>query len=138
MERIIPSPVSYREPMSTLFPHLSDPRPSEYRTLADTLGPIEEVSFSGVISHNPGQTSNPTVVNQRSTSSPPIPFAAGGQSSAKMVSIHSNIGGESRVRVTLPISGVSTSTRQTSIVGIPTVLFPPTHTTMVNSPSISG
>ena len=85
MERIVPSPVSYKEPMSTLFPCLSDPWPSEYRTLTDTLGPFEEVSFSGVISHNPGQTSNPTIVNKRSTSSPPIPSAVGGKSSSEMV-----------------------------------------------------
>ena len=68
--------------MSALLPCLLDPCPSEYRTLDDTLGPIEEVPFSGVISHNLGQASNPTIVNQRSMSSPPIPFAARGQSSA--------------------------------------------------------
>ena len=72
MEIISPSLISYKEPMSALFPRLTDPWHSEYCTLAETLGPIEEVSFSGVISHNPGQTSNPTVIIQRSMSSPPI------------------------------------------------------------------
>ena len=49
MEIISPSLISYKEPMSAPFPHLIDPWPSEYCTLAETLGPIEEVPFSGVI-----------------------------------------------------------------------------------------
>ena len=85
MERIIPSPASYREPVFSLLPRLLDPWPSKYRKLAETLGAIEEIPFSGVISHNPGQTSNNIVVNQISMSSPPMHSVAGGKSLAQMV-----------------------------------------------------
>ena len=79
--------------MSALLPHLSDPWPSGYRSLAETLAPIEYVPPHGMSPNNPGQTSNPIVLNPRSVSSPPITSVAGGQSSAQMVSVHSNVGG---------------------------------------------
>ena len=82
--------------------------------------------------HNLGQTSNATVLNPRYVSSPPITSVAVGQSSAQMVSVHSNVGGKPPVRPTLSVSGVSTSARHTSVVGNPAVVFPPTHTNMVN------
>ena len=118
--------------MLALLPRLPDPWPSGYSPLAD------DVPSRGMSPRNLGQTSNPIVLNSRSIYSPPITSVAGGKSSTQMVSIHSNAGGQPSTQATLSVSGVSTSTRQTSIVGIPTVLFPPTHTTMVNSPSISG
>ena len=80
VERIIPSPVSHKEHMSALLPCLSNPWPSGYRTLAENLGPIDDIPPHGVTSHIPGQTSNPTVLNPRSVSSPPIPSVAGGKS----------------------------------------------------------
>ena len=73
---------------------MSDPWPSGYHSLADTLAPIEDVLAHSLTSHNPGQTSNPIVLNPRFVSSPPIPPIAGGESSAQMVSVHSNIGGK--------------------------------------------
>ena len=94
MERIVPSLVSYKEHLSSLFPRILDPWPFRYCSLAETLGPIEEVLFSVVISHNPGQTSNPRILNQRYMSSPPIPSVAGGESSTQMVSVHSNTEGK--------------------------------------------
>ena len=93
MERIIPSPISHKEPMSALLACLSDPWPSGYRTLAKTLAPIDDLPPRGVTPHNPSQTSNPTVSNPRSVSSPPIPFVSRGKSSAQMVSVHSNARG---------------------------------------------
>ena len=93
MDRIIPSPISYKEPVSD-----------------ETLAPIEDVLNRSVTSHNPGQTSNPTVLNPRYVSSPPITSVVGGQSSAQMVSVHSNAGGQPPARVALYVSGVYTST----------------------------
>ena len=80
--------------MSSLLPHLSDPWPSGYHTLADTLAPIDDLPPRGVTPHNPSQTSNPTISNPRSFSSPPLPSIARGESLAQMVSVHSNTGGE--------------------------------------------
>ena len=105
------TPIPHKEPMSALLPHLSDPRPSRYRSLTKTLDPIDDVPPRGMSPHNPGQTSNPIVSNPRFVCSPPIASIAGGQSSAQMVSVHSNTGGQPQVRVTLLVSGVSTSTR---------------------------
>ena len=94
MEIIIPSPVPKKEPMSALLPCLLDPWPSGYSSLAETLAPIDDVPPRGMSSHNPGQTSNRTVLNLRSVASPPITSVARGQSSAQMVSVHSNAGGK--------------------------------------------
>ena len=94
VERIIPSHIPHKEPMLDLLPHLSDPWPSGYRTLAKTLAPIDDLPPRGVTPHNPDQTFNPAVSNPRYVSSPPIPFVAKGESSAQMVSVHSNVGGK--------------------------------------------
>ena len=90
MERIISSPLPHKEPMSAILPRLLEPWPSRYRTLAETMAPIEDVPAHSVASHNPAPTYNPTVSNSRFVSSPPIPSIAGGESSTQMVSIHSN------------------------------------------------
>ena len=79
-----------------LLPDLSDPWTSIYCTLVEILAPINDLSPHGVTSHNPGQTSNPTVLNPRYVSSPPIPSVVGGKSSAQMVSVHYNTGGNPR------------------------------------------
>ena len=80
--------------MSTLLPRLLDPWPSRYRTLVETLAPIDDLPVHSVTPHNPSQTSNPTISNPRSFSSPPIPSIAGGKSLAQMVSVHSNTRGK--------------------------------------------
>ena len=94
VERIIPSPVPHKEPMSTLFPHILNPCPSGYRKISKTLDPIDDLPPRGVTPHNPDQTSNPTISNPRYVSSPPIPSVARGKSSAQMVLVHSNVGGK--------------------------------------------
>ena len=71
--------------MSALLPHMSDPWPSGYSPLVDG------VPSHGMSPHDPGQTSNPTVLNPRSVSIPPIPSIAGGKPSAQVVSVHSNV-----------------------------------------------
>ena len=93
VERIIPSPVSHKEPMSTLLPCLLDPCPSGYHTLVEILSPIDDIPPHGVTPHKPGQTSNPIVSNPRFVSFPPKPSVARGQSSKQMVSVHCNVGG---------------------------------------------
>ena len=84
------TPVPHKEPMSSLLLHLLDPWPSGYSPLAETLDPIDDVLPLGMSPCNPGQTSNTTVLNPRSISSPPITSAIGEQSSAQMVAVHSN------------------------------------------------
>ena len=82
------TPLPHKEPMSTLLPCLSNPWPSGYSPLVD------EVPSRGMSPHDPGQTSNPIVLNPSCVDSPPIPSIAWGKSSSQMVSIHSNAGGK--------------------------------------------
>ena len=88
------TPVTQKEPMSALLPHLSDPWPSRYSPLADTLALVDDVQPCGMSPRNPSQTSNPAVVNPRSISSPPITSVVARKPSSQMVSVHSNIGGQ--------------------------------------------
>ena len=132
MERVMATPIPHKEPMSALLPCLSNPWNSGYRSLFETLDPIDDVPPRGMSPHNPGQTSNPKFLNPRSVSSPPITSLAWGKSSSQMVLVHSNIGWKPPVQATLSFTGFSTSTRHTSIVGQPTVVVPPTHANMVN------
>ena len=94
MERIIPSLVPHKEPMLALLPLLSNPCPSGYHSLADTLDPIDNVLVRDVTLDNPVQTFNPTVSNPTSVSSHPISSISGGESSAQMVSVHSKARGK--------------------------------------------
>ena len=96
VERIIPSLVPHKEHMSTLLPCLSDPWPSGYHSLVESLAPIDDLLARGATPHNPGQTSNhnPPVSHLRYVSSPPISFIAGGKSLAQMVSVSFNTMGK--------------------------------------------
>ena len=87
------TPIPHKKPMSALLPHFFDPWPSGYHSLSKNLAPIDDVPRRGMSPQNPGQTSNPTVLNIRYVSSPPITSVAGGKSSAQMVSVHSNARG---------------------------------------------
>ena len=55
-----------------------------------------------------------------------------------IVYVPSNVGGKPLVQPTLSVSGVVTSTRQTSTVGKSMVYDPPTHTHMLNPISTLG
>ena len=77
------TPIPHKVPMSSLLPHPSNPWPSGYSPLPETLTPVDDVPPCGMSPRMPGQTSNPIVVNQRSTSSPPIPSATGGNPQLK-------------------------------------------------------
>ena len=90
------SPISHKEPMSSLLPRLLDPWPFGYSPLAETLAPVDDVPPCGMSPNNPSQTSNPTILNSRFISSPPLTSLVGGQSSPQMGEVHSNTGGDPR------------------------------------------
>ena len=88
MDRVLATPIPHKEPMSALLTHLKNPWPNGYIALSDDAPP------HGLSPRNPGQTSNPTVLNSRSISSPALTSVAGGKSSAQMGAVHSNVRGK--------------------------------------------
>ena len=96
MEIFLATPIPHKELMSNLLPRLSDPWPSGYRSLVETLAPIEDVLPCGLTPQYPGRTSNPApaVSNYRSVSSPPIRSIARWKPSVPVVSGPSNVGGQ--------------------------------------------
>ena len=66
-----------------------NPWPEGYRSLAQVLGPIEEVPFQG----NPGPNDNPTVSHPGPINRLSIPIVVGGKSTNQVMSAHSNTGG---------------------------------------------
>ena len=75
--------------MSALLPCNTDPWPDEYCSLADSMKPIDPVETS----KHPGQTSDPTIANVRSVSSPSRSSRAGGKPSTPVVSVPYGAGG---------------------------------------------
>ena len=90
VERIIPSPVPHHETISARLPRLSDPWPDGYRSLAQIVGPIDEIPFQS----NPGQNDNPTVSHPGSITRPPLPVLVGGESTNQLMSANYNSRGE--------------------------------------------
>ena len=78
---ILATPIPHKEPMSALLPRNMDPWPTRYHSLTNSMKPIDPVETS----HHPGQTSDPTVANVRSVSSPPMSSRDGGESSSPIV-----------------------------------------------------
>ena len=76
--------------MSALPLRNTDPWPDGYRSLANSMKPIDHVETS----HHPGQTFDPTVANARSVSSPPRSYRAGGQPSTPVVSVPYSVEGQ--------------------------------------------
>ena len=66
LDTILATPVPHKEPMSALLPRNTDPWPDGYRSLADSMKPIDPVETSKHL----GQTFDPTVANVRFVSSP--------------------------------------------------------------------
>ena len=83
LDTILATPIPHKEPMSALLPHNTDPWPNRYHSLVDSMKPIDPVETS----KHPGQTSDPTVANVRSVSSPPRSSRDGGESSNPVVSV---------------------------------------------------
>ena len=124
IERIIPPPVSHYETLQARLPLNTDPWPEAeikpssegrptygensrnpwpegYRSLAQALGPIEEILLQGDL----GLNHNPTVSHPELIARPSIPVMVGGKSSNQAMSVKSHVGGKPSARVTLPISG---------------------------------
>ena len=107
LDTILATLIPHKEPISSLLPCNTDPWTDEYCSLADSMKPIDPIETS----HHPGQTSNPTVANVRSISSPPRSSRAGGKPSTLVVSVPYSVGGKPLTRSTLPSGGVVTHNR---------------------------
>ena len=105
VERIIPSPAPHHETISARLPRLSDPWPDGYRSLAQIVGPIDEIPFQG----NLGQNDNPIVSHPGSVTRPPLPVMVAGESINQVMSAHCNTWGKPPASVTSSVSGIITS-----------------------------
>ena len=65
---------------------------------------------------------------------PSITVMVGGESSNQVVLVNSHAGGKPMMRVTLPISGIMSSSGQVVAVAQPVVVIPPTNTHVVPPP----
>ena len=89
LDDILATPIPHKEPMPALLPRNMDHWPGEYHSLADSIKPIDPVETS----KHPGQTSDPTVANVRSVSSPPRSSRARGKPSTLVVLVPYSSGG---------------------------------------------
>ena len=81
-------------PHSVVFPHNTDPWPTGYRSLVDSIKPIEPILDSNVTPHNPGQNPNPTTSHIMSVPNPLGSSAPGEQHSIPVSSTPSSVGGQ--------------------------------------------
>ena len=81
-------------PRSTVFPCNLDPWPVGYRSLADSMKPIEPILDRIMTPHNPGQTTNPTTSHIMSIPNPPGSSAPGEQHSTPISSTPSSVRGQ--------------------------------------------
>ena len=90
-----PWPLSEIKPSSEVHPTYGEtscnPWPEGYRSLAQVLGPIEEVPFQG----NPGLNDNPTVSDPGPVTRNFIPAMVGEESTNQVMSANSNAGEKS-------------------------------------------
>ena len=111
-----------------------NPWPKGYHSLAQALGPIEEIMFQG----SPGLNHKTTVSYLGPITRPSIPIVVGGKSSNQAMSVNSHAGGQPPTQITLPVSETLPSSGQVAAVAQPTVVIPPTNTNVVPPPSSSG
>ena len=109
-----------------------------YRSLADSMRPIEPIIDHAVTPHNRGQNTNPTTSHVMSVPNPPRSSAHGAQPSIPISSAPSGVEGKSPARPTLSSIEIVPSQEQKSNIEPSTVYVPPTHTNVVNPPSSSG
>ena len=113
---IDPCPLSKIKPSSDGHPPYGEnsrnPWPEGYHSLAQTLGPIEEISFQG----NLGLNGNPTISHPNPVPRPSIPVMVGGKSTNQVMSAHSNADGKTPVQVTSFVSGIIASLGQVAAV----------------------
>ena len=132
LDDILVTPIPHKEPMLALLPHNRNPWPDGYRSLDDSMKPIDPVETPPHL----GQTFNPTVANVCSVSSPPGSSRAGVKPSNPFVSVPYSVGGKPLALSTLPSNGFVTQNRQASNAGTSTVYVPPTS--IINPPLSSG
>ena len=109
-----------------------------YRSLADSMRPIEPILDCTMNPHNPRQTTNPTTSHIMSVPNPPGTFAPGAQHLILVSSIPNSAGGKPSAQPTLSSTGIVPSQGQTFGIEKSTVYIPPTHTNVVNPRSNSG
>ena len=88
--------------------------PVGYRSLADSMRPIEPIIDRPLTTHNPSQISTPLTSYVMSVPNPPRSFASGAQPSILVSSVPLNVGGQPLARPTLSDTGVVPSQGQTS------------------------
>ena len=115
-----------------------DPWHVGYRSLADSMKPIEPFLDRNVTPHNPGQTTNPTTSHIMSVPNPPGSSALGAPHLILVSSIPSSAEGKPPARPMLSVTGIVASHGQTSSIDKYIVYVPPTHMNVVNPPSSSG
>ena len=109
-----------------------------YRSLADSMKPIEPILDCAVTLHNLGQITNPTTSHIMSVPNPPRFSALVEQHSIPISSTPSSVRGKPPTRPMLPITRIVASNGHTSSIEKSTVYVPPTHTNVVNTPSSSS
>ena len=109
-----------------------------YRSLADSMRPIEPIIDRPLTTHILGQISTPLTSYVMSDPNPPRAFAYGAQPSIPVSSVPLNAMGQPPARPTLSDPGVVPSQEQTSNIETSIVFVPPTHNNVVNIPSSSG
>ena len=109
-----------------------------YRSLADSMRPIEPIIDNTLTTHNPGQISTPLTSYVMYDPNPPRYFSSGAQSSIPVSLVPLNVVGQPPTRPTLSDPRVVPSQEYTSNMETSTVFVPPTHTNLVNSLSSLG
>ena len=97
-----------------------------YRSLVDSMRPIEPILDRTMTPHNPGQITNPTTSHIMSVPNPPGSSAPGAQHSIPISSLPSSVE-EPPVRPTLSVTRIVPSHGQTSSIDRSIVYVPYPH-----------
>ena len=124
------------QPRLVFFPRNPDPWPVGYRSLIDAMKPIEPILDHIVTPHNPGQTTNPTTSCIMYVPNPPESFAPREQHSILVSSISSSAERQPLAQPMLHVTRFVASHGHTSSIEQSIVYVPPTHTNVVNPPSV--
>ena len=123
-----PWPLSEIKPSSKGHPNYGDtslnPCPDGYCSLAQVLGPIEEVPLQG----NPSLNDNPIVSHLDPITRPSIPIMVGGQSITQVISTNSNTRGKPPAQVMSSVSEIIASLGQVATIAQLAVIIPSTNT----------
>ena len=109
--------------------------PSGYRSLAESMRPIEPIIDHQLTPCNPGQDTTPTTSHVISIPNFPRSSVLEIQSSIPISSTHSSAGGKPPTQPMLFDTGIVTSQGKTSNIEPSTIYVPPIHSNVVNPPS---